>query len=165
MLEIPRDLVPQRIKDSCTLLRRKAAFWGSWADAMHMIHESHPDVAARVVAGAMHPGDAPNLGAAARGGCSTSTSASWPKSKLAEVEIGRSRSIDVGQSRSQPNSWCLLCFFLLYFFLFSSFSFTFSFSFLLFLFFFLFFLFFFLFPFLHLFLFLLLFFLHLNPEP
>ena len=31
-----------------------------------MIRERHPDVAARVVAGLMHPGDAPNLGAAAR---------------------------------------------------------------------------------------------------
>ena len=31
-----------------------------------MIHERHPDVAAHVVAGLLHPGDAPNLGAAAR---------------------------------------------------------------------------------------------------
>ena len=31
-----------------------------------MIHERHPDVAAHVVAGLLHPGDAPNFGAAAR---------------------------------------------------------------------------------------------------
>ena len=50
-----RCLCRLRIKDSCTLpqvlgglgLRsatrtREAAFWGSWADAVHMIHERHP---------------------------------------------------------------------------------------------------------------------------
>ena len=78
LVDIPGNLVPQRIKDSCTLsprcglgLRsatrtREAAFWVSWADEVHMIHEHHPDVAARVVAGLTHPDDAPNLGAAAR---------------------------------------------------------------------------------------------------
>ena len=51
-----------------------------------------------------------------RGGCSTlanstsdnSTSASWPKSKLAEVEINWPKS----------NRWCLLCFFIFLFFFF-----------------------------------------------
>ena len=79
LLDIPHDSVPQRIKDSCTLSQvlgglglrsatrtRETAFWGSWADAVHMIHERHPDVAAHMVAGLLHPGDAPNLGAAAR---------------------------------------------------------------------------------------------------
>ena len=78
-LDIPRDLVAQLIKDSCTLpqvlgglglrsatMSREAAFWGSWADAVQKIHERHLDVAARVVAGLMHPGDAPNSGAAVR---------------------------------------------------------------------------------------------------
>ena len=67
------------MKDSCTLPQvlggrgfrsatrtREVVFWGSWADAVHMIHERHPDVAAHVVAGLLHPGDAPNLGAAGR---------------------------------------------------------------------------------------------------
>ena len=66
------------IKDQCSLplvlgglgLRsatrtRQSAFWGSWADALHMIHQRHPEVADRIVAGLSHPEGLPNLSGAA----------------------------------------------------------------------------------------------------
>ena len=36
-------------------------FWGSWAVALHMIHQRHPEVADRIVAGLSHPEGLPNL--------------------------------------------------------------------------------------------------------
>ena len=75
LLDIPRDCVAPAIKCQCSLplvlgglgLRsatrtRQSAFWASWADALHMIHQRHPEV---VVAGLSHPEGLPNLSGAA----------------------------------------------------------------------------------------------------
>ena len=78
LLNIPRDCVAPAIKDQCFLplvlgglgLRsatrtRQSAFWASWADALHMIHQRHPEVADRIVVGLPHPEGLPNLSGAA----------------------------------------------------------------------------------------------------
>ena len=69
LLELPRDCAPLVIKDNCTLplvlgllgLRsftrtRESAFWASWADAHHMIHQRHPTIAVEVVDGLVRAG-------------------------------------------------------------------------------------------------------------
>ena len=74
LLELPRDCVFPVVKDSCTLplvlgglgLRsatttREPAFWVSWADALHMIHQRNPTIADEVVEGLVRAGGSPNL--------------------------------------------------------------------------------------------------------
>ena len=42
-------------------MRHKPAFWASWADALHMIHQRHPTIVDEVVDGLVHAGGFPNL--------------------------------------------------------------------------------------------------------
>ena len=54
LLDIPRDLVPQLIGLQRHQEPRSSFLGTSWADAVHLIHERHPDVA--------HPWRCPKLG-------------------------------------------------------------------------------------------------------
>ena len=69
LLELPCDCAPPVIKRHLlgglglrsATRTREPAFWASWADALHMIHQRHPTIAVEVMDGLVHVGGSPSL--------------------------------------------------------------------------------------------------------